>query len=229
MAKDVKEEQQRSVAPSIPFQTLLNFLEKTEAGTLPPAIDPGYFTTMSGGGRSAFMAALKWLGLLDMDGTVQPEFRALVDERDKRKENIAALLKARYPWVATLNAQNATHGALKKAFEERGLTGDPQRKAITFYLHAATYAGLPVSKNFPPVRGVRAGTVTRAPRKARAKKSGGQGEGDNGGEQKAQTALDEKRAAYIDLLMKKADESEQMDSDLLDRIEKLLGWKGQES
>ena len=47
-----------------------------------------------------------------------------------------------------LGTINATQGQLEEAFREYGVSGDTLRKAIAFYLAAAKYAQVPLSKNF---------------------------------------------------------------------------------
>jgi len=205
--------------PYIPFKMLTNFLDRGK-GTLPPKLDPTYLDTMSGSDRAAFMAALKWLGLITQDNAVLPKLVALVDHPENRKEDIAELVNAHYKWVADLNTSNATMGALTKAFDGRNLTGITLKRAMRFYLHAATFAGITLSKNFK-VRGVKAGAVTRATRKGTRRKPALPADDDP---PRDQTDDDEKKlqTEYVRMLMERAKAQENPEAELLDRIESLL-------
>lgn len=205
--------------PYIPFKTLTNFLDRGK-GTLPPKIDPTYLEKMSGSDRASFLASLKWLGLLNNDNTVTAKLVELVDQPEGRKDAIAELVNTHYKWLENLNTTNATMGHLNEAFAERKLSGATLRKAVRFYLHAATFAGISLSKNFK-VRGVRAGAVTRGTaRKTRRPRQ------TNGNEPVSTTSEDEKlRVEYVRMLMERAKAQEKPEPELLDRIEGLLYGK----
>jgi hypothetical protein len=142
--------------PYVPFKSLTNFIEKTPPQTLPPQVDRDYFHSMAGGQRWPFMAALKWLGLIKEDGTVEPALVELVDNPATRKDRLSQIIRSHYQWLDALNQKKATMGALKAAFAEH-TKGSTQKKAIRFYLQAAQYAGIPLSPNFK-VTGGEAGT-----------------------------------------------------------------------
>jgi len=100
------------------------------------------------------------------------------------------------------------------------------RAAIAFFLHAASDAEIPVSPHFkiPPVRSGNGKPVVRRT------KSTTKGKADGGQTPPAPLPADpsaDLRTRYIDMLLKKVEEQDQMDGELLDRIETLLGYEAE--
>jgi hypothetical protein len=209
--------------PYSAFRTILNLVERTEKGAAPPRIDRS-FLSGSEGGKTQTLSALKSLGLIGKQGEVTPKLTTLVKNPANRPDLFRALLESHYPDQIALSGVHATQRQLEESFKKNELVGDTRRKAIAFYLHAAKYAHLPLSPNFkaPRLRGNAVGARRRtAPR---IKEGEGNGVADQpktpGG------TGDDLRKRYIDMLMKKAEASEQLDDKLLDRIEALLGYEG---
>lgn len=85
---------------------------------------------------------------------------------------MGGLLDAHYPQVYGIGLSNATPKQFRDAFDKYAITGPTLRKARTFFLHAAVYAGVPLSSfNTKEVKqrggeGIKRPTSTRkAPRK----------------------------------------------------------------
>lgn len=177
------------VPPYISFTTLIGLLDRMrDDGGAPPQIDPSYLHTFSGGYRAQVIAALKSLGLVDDKGVVLDALTTLVEapDREAREPNIADMLRHLYPEPVRLGGINATQGQLLEAFREYGINGDTLRKGIAFYLAAAKYAKVPISKHFKvpsvaPADGKK--TIMRKPRSDGGGASGGgaDGGGDGGG------------------------------------------------
>jgi len=92
---------------------------------------------------------------------------------------------------------------------------------MTFYLHAAKFSGHSVSKHFKIPSGYRTRKAQVAPNDGAADST----------DAKAQEKVTEPpttdaelKTEYVKLLMEKAKAEEKLDSSLLDRIEKLLGY-----
>jgi hypothetical protein len=81
---------------------------------------------------------------------VQPRLTELVTRPDDRPALIGQLIRDRYPEAVELGKGNATTGELVEVFKDSyGVAGDTARKAISFYLAAAKYAGdIRLSPNF---------------------------------------------------------------------------------
>lgn len=206
--------------PYTSFKTLLNFIQKLTADkAVPPRIDRSILGG-SEGQKTQVLAALRFFGLIGDRGDVTPLLQQLVDDEKDRPRNMRALLQKHYPKATSLAEVNATTKQLEETFS--GLSGDTLRKAMTFYLHAAKYAQHPVSKNFKIPSGFRSGGA-RKPRTS------------NGAESSLsppappvpQTAIADAKARYLDMLLEKAKATDTLDPELLNRIEKLLGYAEQ--
>lgn len=162
--------------PYFAFKTLTNMIVKMEEHGPPNRVDRTFLTEMSGAGQTQFIAGLKSLGLIDDEGTVQPQLAELVSNPDDRSALVGKLLRERYPEAVALGQTRATTGELVEVFNGYGVQGDTARKAIAFYLQAAKYAGdIPMSPNFKTPT-VRTGTGSTR-RRGRPKK------GDQAGQQ----------------------------------------------
>jgi len=147
------------IPPYVSFQTVLNQIERMELEGVPARIDGHYLVGMSGGTQNQFKHALRSLGLIRDDDKVEESLTELAENPDRRPELFAEILSNRYPKLVEL-PQNATAGQLDEALAEFGLGKDTRRKAATFYVSAANYAGLPVSKLFKSGRAA-SGTAAR--------------------------------------------------------------------
>lgn len=151
--------------PYPPFRTFTNFLERFRDKALPPRIDRSVVSNLSGAQQTQLMGALEALALISDNGMVTERLRELVRATaDERREIIASLLREHYDWVMRLSEINATQQQLEEAFRERGLSGDTVRKAITFFMHAAQFAEVPVSANFKTSRSAPRRVQRRTPK-----------------------------------------------------------------
>lgn len=203
--------------PYTSFKTLLNWVNRlAENKAVPPRIDRSILPG-SEGQKTQVLAALKFFGLVKDNGDVDPLLVQLVEADDKeRKPIVARLLAAQYPAATALAAVNATAKQLEETFP--GLSGDTLRKATTFYLHAAKFANHPLSKNFK-VQPLISRPAKRKP------SNGGGGETPPPPSVTQPASSSDPKSRYLDLLMKKAETVDgALDTALLDRIEKLLGY-----
>jgi hypothetical protein len=210
--------------PYISFRTLLNLVERMANEGIPRRIDRSYLGGLSGGYQTQVMAALRGLGLINDEGTVQPRLVELVGQPSERQTLIAAILRERYPEAVRLGAANATQGELEDSFRPFGITGATLRKAVAFYLHAAEFAGIPVSPFFkPPSTSSEGRTTGRRRTRTTAAKTV------PAASQPAFPAIDTEqlKTRYIEMLLKRVDEGGELDDKLLNRIETLLGFDGQ--
>jgi hypothetical protein len=206
--------------PYISFRTLLNLIERMADEGVPPRIDRSFLSGLSGGYQTQVLAALRSLGLMDDDGKVKPRLLTLVGQPDQRPALIAEIVRERYPEAVALGEEKATQGQLEDQFKRYGITGTTLRKAIAFYLHAANYTGITVSPYFK-IPSATEGSASTRRRKPRAK-VGPRKEPEAGG---SATQADQLRTRYIEMLMKRVEEQDEIDDGLLDRIEALLGYR----
>lgn len=154
--------QEKSEAPPyVSFKTVWNFLDKLgEIGT-PPRIDRSVWgDTLSGGYGFQLMAALRFLTLIDENGTSQPELRGIADDVPNRKIWLRDRLVNFYGnSIQQLDLSQATMAQLQEAFRDAySVTGATLNKAISFFLGAARAGEIPLSPYIE--RNVRRRTTT---------------------------------------------------------------------
>jgi len=143
-------ETSRSNLPAyVPFQTFLNFLGKLEQG-VPHRIDRSFLNRYySGAMGSQLITSLRFLGLVEGDDNrTTAALERLVQEQAARKQLLAELLHERYQPVFTDvgDLAKATHSQLEQAFKQiYNVEGDTRRKAISFFVHMAQHAEIPLS------------------------------------------------------------------------------------
>lgn len=145
---------QKFKPPYLSFQTFLGFVDELAAKPLPPQIDRSMLGGKSGTDQMNLLGAFKAFGLVDAAQGVRPELQKLVAaDGPERKRFLGAMLRHYYPLQFNVSEQNGTERQLLSSFEEAfGVTGDTRRKAATFFLHAARFAGMNLSPHFPSTR-----------------------------------------------------------------------------
>lgn len=138
--------------PYVPWPTLSGFLTKLGETAIPDKLDSSVMIGMSGTTRSHLVSAMKFLGLIGVDGRVNEPLLELcgLANPDLWKAQLSEVLKTSYSdIVADLNLEAATSSQLKEAFRSRGhVEGQVLEKAIRFYLTAMKEAGQPLSPHF---------------------------------------------------------------------------------
>jgi hypothetical protein len=220
------EDDARPVPPYASFATLLHQLERMEREGVPGRIDKSYLIGMAGGTQNQLKHAMRSLGLIGEDGKTPTQ--ALIDlakKPDERPQLVASILRERFPTLVGLG-QDATKGQLDEALGEYQLNGATARKAATFFVSAATYAGIPVSPHIKPKAGP--GTSTSR-RPARRKRNAGQDDGSPVQQDGTLSDKDRMLREYFELLVDKAKQAEKPESDLLNRIERVIGIEVREN
>lgn len=133
----------------VPFKTFLSFLTKLEQG-VPHRIDRSFLGRYySGAVQSQLITSLRFLGLVEgEDHRTTAELERLVQEQANRKQLLAQLLHERYQpvFMNVGDLSKATHLQIEQAFKQLyNVEGETRRKAISFFVHAAQYAEIPLS------------------------------------------------------------------------------------
>lgn len=157
--EDPKDFGRGPAAAYVSWVTFKNEIIDGLAEGLPNVIDKTLFPGQAGGVQNHIMAALKFLALIDDTGTPTKALHALVepDESD-RKRAMGAILRSRYADIFALDISRATMGQLDDVMQSSyNVTGDTKGKAIRFFLAAAKYAEIPLSRHLsngtpPPVK-----------------------------------------------------------------------------
>jgi hypothetical protein len=216
MAQD---DQEDFKPPYVSFTMLLNVIERMHTEGIPARVDRSYLGSASGTTKAQFLAAAKALGLLDGDLKPTGTLQALVSTPDQRPGIVRELLVSFYPKAVALGT-NATQQQLEETFrEEYDITGSTVRKAITFYLAAARFAKVELSPHFTTPR---VGGATPGKRRQRSTKT-------PAAPQAAAVQADpmaELRTKYVETLLEKfAAANGEVDKDVADRIERLVGFQ----
>jgi len=194
---------------------------------VPGRIDKTYLVGMAGGTQNQLKHAMRSLGLLGEDGKTPTQ--ALIDlakKPDERPQLVAGILRERYPTLVGLG-QDATKGQLDEALGEYKLNGVTARKAATFFVSAATYAGIPLSPHIKPKDRPTGTSASRRP--GRRKRNAGQNGGPSVQQDGTPTDKDRMLREYFELLVEKAKQTEKPESDLLNRIERVIGIEVREN
>ncbi len=214
-------------APYLAWRTFFNLILQLDEKGLPTRIDRSFLSQRSGVDQGYLIATLKAFDMIAEDGTVLQPLKDLVANRDGRPALVANVLRAHYPEVFELPA-NATQAELDEVFRAVfAQSGATLRKAQTFLLHGAAFAGIKLSPYFKTPRGVPGATGARRTRK-RANPRGTAAASttivtDPIQPSRPDAPADDMRLRYFEVLLKKVDSADDTDADLLDRIERLIG------
>ena len=157
--------------PYVAFRTFLTLLDDFRAHGMPPQIDSSVLKRFSGSAGAQLVQALKYLGYVDNQKKCLPLFKEAVDsyKTDQFPEHLKRVLIAAYPFLAELNLLTATPGMFSEAFRKNfSAKEDVQRKSRTFYIHAATAAGVELGPRLK-TGGSSSAPSSTAPRKRSAK------------------------------------------------------------
>jgi hypothetical protein len=129
-------------AAYLPFKTFISAIEALEHG-IPKRLDRTIWR-QSGIVQGQIMMALRFFGLLTDNDEPTPALHRLVESPDKRKEQIAALLRHAYRDILELDLTKMTPKMLEQEMEKYNVSGDTRRKAVGFFLRAAKFSDIPM-------------------------------------------------------------------------------------
>jgi hypothetical protein len=169
------DEETNSISPPyISFRTFYNLIERLAESGIPQYIDRSYWRPfLSGSLGPQVMAALRFFVLIiGADNEPTTELERLVEDKEQRKQIFAEMLKKHYaPVFDDVDLARTTTGHLERTFNKNyKLSAETRRKAITFFLHAAQYAGFSLSTQLKDASRTRS-TVTKSSNHSTPKKS----------------------------------------------------------
>jgi hypothetical protein len=132
------------VVPYVPFKTFLTALDALEAG-LPNQLDRSVWPSYSGAIQGQLLGAFRFLGLMDEGNCPTPALAELVSKRGARRELLRGLIESRYRTLVALDLTRTSPRQLDEALRQYGLSGATHKKALSFFLQAAQFAGMPLS------------------------------------------------------------------------------------
>ena len=148
-------------APYVPFRTFLTALETIERAC-PNQLDRSVWPSYSGAIRGQLLATFRFLGLMDETQSPSPELRELLARREERPALLRRLIEKRYAPLVALDLPRTSPHQLEEAMRRYGLSGATHKKAVSFFLRAAQYTGMPLSVL------LRSKTHSAAPRRRKA-------------------------------------------------------------
>lgn len=132
--------------PYVAYRTFRTFLESL-AISMPDRIDRSVFDSkFSGTATSQITSALRSLKLIDAEGSPNDAFKSLVRSQGEQHHKVLEqVLRSYYIPVFRLDLERATKAQFREAMREFGCTESMLIKCETFFIHAATHAGIPLS------------------------------------------------------------------------------------
>lgn len=135
-------EQPKAPAPYLPWKTFFHSLD-VFSQAIPPKIYRSVWR-QSGLMQGLVMGAYRFLGLVEADDKPSAMLSVLIAP-DTRQAAMAELLKVGYSSIFTHDLASMTIDTLNEEIEKYNVSGSTKKKAVTFFLQAAKYAGLPLS------------------------------------------------------------------------------------
>lgn len=137
------------VPPYTSYRTLKTFIEDLKSQGLPSRIDRSVWgARFSGSVGTQLMSALRFLGLLGAEDEPTDHLQSLVDAfgSDGWKKELRGVLERSYAPVMSLKLEQTSPGQLVEAFRANYRAQEAVlQKSLTFFLHAAQDAEIPLS------------------------------------------------------------------------------------
>jgi hypothetical protein len=130
--------------PYVPFRTFLAALETLERDC-PNQLDRSVWPSSSGAIQGQLLGAFRFLGLMDEAQCPSVELRELIGKKESRRALLRRILERNYATLVALDLSRTSPHQLEEAMRQYGLSGATHKKALSFFLQAAQYAGLPLS------------------------------------------------------------------------------------
>jgi len=151
--------------PYLPFATFRTAVQSLRVHGLPSKLDKSAWSKRSGADQGQIWGALRFLALIDEHGNSQPGLKKLVDaveDTPAERTEIGDLLRQHYVKVFTLDLKAATPKQLDDAIGEYGVGGATRKRAVRFFVKAATHAGIQLSTRLTANLRERSGTADTA-------------------------------------------------------------------
>lgn len=217
----------RAASVGVPYMSFVSFrsyLDKFREQGLPAVLDRSFFGNKSGSLTAQVRGTMKALSLIDDEYRPTQLFEEIAAADDEtRIRMLRDLTLSKYEDAIALGVK-ATSGQLADVFRARGINGGTLQKAITFYLGLTEYVGIETS---PYLKTTRVATSGGSGRRSAKKKAAVSLVAEPPPAPVPQVKMEEqKKSAYIDLLMELAkgdSANDQSRMDLLNRLERAIG------
>jgi hypothetical protein len=143
--QNMTEQPERRTAAYLPWKTLIGIFAMLAAG-MPHRVDRSLFRNFSGGVIAQILVGLRFLGLIEDDGTPTALLHSIVTAKgEEQKALLRQMIEAAYPDLIALDLTKVTRQMFDQKLGEYGLSGSTRRKGARFFLNAAEYLGIPLS------------------------------------------------------------------------------------
>jgi len=172
----VRNKGRKRLPPYVSYRTFQNFTDGLQQG-IPARIDRSYWSDrLSGSTGIQLMSALRFLGLIDANGTPTNRLRLLASTRGiPRTEILKEVTTEAFSFLleGSFDLQSSTYAQLQEAFHNTfELTDGVSRKCVKFFVELASAAGMPLSPFIAKrVRSIRSSTGTKPFLKKRGTKT----------------------------------------------------------
>lgn len=162
----VSDKSRKRLPPYVSYRTFRNFIERLQQ-QVPARIDRSYWGDMlSGSTGTQLVAALRFLGLIDVNGRPTGRLKSLASAKsEQRAELLREMTSESFSFIfqSSSDPQNATYAQLEELFHDSfQLTDNVCRKCIKFFVSLASDAGIPLSPFvIKRIRVAHAGTGTK--------------------------------------------------------------------
>lgn len=130
----------------MPWKTLLTVFQIL-GDSLPTRIDRSVFRSFSGATQYEVMAGLRFLSFINDAGEPTTVLRDLLKaDEAARPAILRGVLEKAYADLLTLDLSNATYQQFEERLGELGVNGSTKKKAARFFISAAEYTGIPLSR-----------------------------------------------------------------------------------
>lgn len=143
-----QETESKTLPPYISLATLKSLVQKLKETTVPPRIDGSVLKNYAGSTAAQLTAALRYLKLIQDNGTTTPMLIKLVNAYDTPQwsEVMHSVMQPAFdPIVHDLPLAKATYGMLREKFTEWGAEGEVLDKCVRFFESAMTESGVQLS------------------------------------------------------------------------------------
>lgn len=209
------EKQKPITPPYATYGSFTNFINKLRDTSVPSRIDASVFGNASGSVAYSTIAALKYLKLIDDEGTPSSAFVDLVKASDEdRVQILQKVIKNGYPslFSGSLDLEKATAGQfdehIRKEFDVSGSTVD---KIAAFFLSAAKHAQITLSHHLLARKPIASSSGPRRSTRSKKRDSTENAELPNSASSPAEL-ITEKALEYrlVDLMSEAADDPDVM-------------------
>ncbi len=135
--------------PYLPYRTFRTFVDSLRQG-VPSRIDRSVMPSFSGATQSALIKGLYFLNLISDTGVpTQTLVQLVMSEGAAQQQILQDVLQRAYTFLygsPDFDIRQASFNQFEERFRLAGVSGDTVRKCSTFFIGAATDAGLEVSR-----------------------------------------------------------------------------------